>query len=316
MNLRPLLPLVPVLLIGAGLPATADAKARSCAGPAKATTLASSSTARVYRVPVSGRERATGVVYGCLRAGGRTTRLARESDDAIETSHAVTATKLGGRYAVLVIETTDLSCKADCPPDFQTQRDVLRVTDLRTRRSRILSRDLIDPKSVRASATTVRWTTRAGVRGSASLAPPRTCAPRGSTTLAADGAAQVYRAPVKGGGDDGMTTGEVFGCRRSGGKPTLLATEYDDDFVTSGDVTKVVLDGRFALVLFAATDVSCKADCPPDYQSTHTTLSGVDLKRGRQTTLDTGAVDASSLRLDGAAATWTSGGTPKSASLK
>src|SRR5262245_7804636 len=125
------------------------------------------------------------------------------------------------------------------------------------------------------------------------------CAKRGSTTLASSSLARVYRSDVPDGGADGMTLDKVYGCWRSGDRRTLLATEYDDDYVTSGTVDRIVLGGRFVLVLYTATDVSCKADCPTGYEPSSTNLAAFNLKARKRRTLGTGKIDAKSLKITG-----------------
>jgi hypothetical protein len=144
----------------------------------------------------------------------------------------------------------------------------------------------------------------------------KSCSHRGSKTLASNSTSRVYKVDTPDGGDDGMTLDNIFGCWRNGDRRTLLATEYDDDYVTSGRVNQLVLGGRYVLVLFTAEDISCKAACPPDYDPTVTDLTAYDLKRRKHKRLDVGdKIDAKSLKISGTTATWTVDGEPKSASL-
>ena len=148
-------------------------------------------------------------------------------------------------------------------------------------------------------------------------AKAKLCAHRGSKTLASNSTGRVYRVDVADGGADGMTLDNIFGCWGNGDRRTLLATEYDDDYVTSGHVTGLVLGGRYVLVLFTAQDVSCKADCPADFDTSTTSLVAYDLKRRTHKRLDSGdKIDAKSLKITGSTATWTNDGTEKSGSLK
>jgi hypothetical protein len=301
-------------------PAAAEAKAKPapCVHPGSKT-LASSSTARIYRVALKDRDPGTSAVYGCLRSPNRTSRLLTESDDGIETSTLVTAAALSGRYAVYVISDEDLSCKAACPPGFEPLVQTLRVADLKRRTSRVLDRGNIDPKSLKVSGSTVSWT-KDGDAKSAPVAPQgsgttkaaKTCSKRGSTTVASSSIARVYSVAASG---DDDTTDIVYGCLRSTDRRTRLAEEYDDNFVLSGSVDAVKLGGRYVLVLFTATDISCKADCPPGYQPSRTRLSATNLKTRKHSAIGSGNIDPKSLRITGTTATWTVDGTSQSATL-
>jgi hypothetical protein len=282
-------------------PAAAEAKAKPapCVHPGSKT-LASSSTARIYRVALKDRDPGTSAVYGCLRSPNRTSRLLTESDDGIETSTLVTAAALSGRYAVYVISDEDLSCKAACPPGFEPLVQTLRVADLKRRTSRVLDRGNIDPKSLKVSGSTVSWT-KDGDAKSAPVAPQgsgttkaaKTCSKRGSTTVASSSIARVYSVAASG---DDDTTDIVYGCLRSTDRRTRLAE-------------------RYVLVLFTATDISCKADCPPGYQPSRTRLSATNLKTRKHSAIGSGNIDPKSLRITGTTATWTVDGTSQSATL-
>jgi len=73
----------------------------------------------------------------------------------------------------------------------------------------------------------------------------------------------------------------LHGCWRATGRKLRIAAEYDDDYVTSGAYRDVVLAGRFVAFVFEATDVSCKAACPPDYDATRVQVTVRDVKRRR-----------------------------------
>ena len=57
-----------------------------------------------------------------------------------------------------------------------------------------------------------------------------------------------------------------------------MVREYDDGFVESGVFRDVRLAGRFVAVVFDATDISCKAACPPDYEPTQTSVVISDIR--------------------------------------
>jgi len=75
----------------------------------------------------------------------------------------------------------------------------------------------------------------------------------------------------------------LHGCWRANGRKLRAAAEYDDDYVTSGVYRDVLLAGRFVAFVFEATDISCKAACPPDYDATRVqvTLRDVRTRRSR-----------------------------------
>jgi hypothetical protein len=119
---------------------------------------------------------------------------------------------------------------------------------------------------------------------SASAAGAACKPPKGAKVQAANGQARVY---VKGSG--------LFGCLRSSGKTTRVAKNYDDDFVQSGSFDRVRLAGPFVAFSFTAIDVSCKADCPPDYDSSKESVHIYDLRtgKGRSFEVDATAFDIS-----------------------
>ena len=77
----------------------------------------------------------------------------------------------------------------------------------------------------------------------------------------------------------------LTGCLRKTGRKLVVVREYDDGFVESGVFRDVRLAGRFVAVVFDATDISCKAACPPDYEPTQTSvvISNVRTRRDRTT---------------------------------
>ena len=64
----------------------------------------------------------------------------------------------------------------------------------------------------------------------------------------------------------------MYGCRRSNGRRTLLAEASDDEYTTSDAYAHVRLKGGKAAWVETATDVSCKADCPPGYDPSRTSI--------------------------------------------
>jgi hypothetical protein len=98
------------------------------------------------------------------------------------------------------------------------------------------------------------------------------CAVKGSHTVAKS---RLVRAYVK---RDREGNRRLYGCVRKTGRKLLVAAEYDDQYVTSGVYRDVRLEGRFVAVVFEATDVSCKAACPPGYETTQTSVVVRDIR--------------------------------------
>jgi hypothetical protein len=187
------------------------------------------------------------------------------------------------------------------------------------------------------------------IAGPAEAKHSKPCARKGSHTVAATKLVRVYELPNSEGGDT------LVGCLRSNDRRRVLAEGYDDGYVTSGVYDHVRVAGRFVAWQFTATDISCKADCPPGYDPTSVHLSARDLRRkaraavdgelasdggrlvltaggaiawsetdsieafdgkGRRT-LDSGDIPPRSLKLrDGNLAEWTKAGAEQSARLK
>jgi hypothetical protein len=174
------------------------------------------------------------------------------------------------------------------------------------------------------------------------------CAAKRSHTVAKNRLVRVYSVSRNG-------NRRLRGCLRATGRRVLVVREYDDGYVESGTYRDVRLAGRFVAVVFDATDVSCKAACPPDYEATQTSVVITDVRSRRDRTtrtheaagslrlstagvaawlapiaggfevhaydgsgepvLDSGAIDPASLRLAGLHLTWANAGVARSAEL-
>jgi hypothetical protein len=115
------------------------------------------------------------------------------------------------------------------------------------------------------------------------------CAAKRSHTVAKNRLVRVYSVSRNG-------NRRLKACLRASGRKILVVREYDDGYVESGAYRDVRLAGRFVGVVFDATDVSCKADCPPDYEATQTSVVISDVRSRRDRTTRTHA-QAGSLRL-------------------
>lgn len=71
----------------------------------------------------------------------------------------------------------------------------------------------------------------------------------------------------------------LYGCLRSVGRPVAFADAFDDDYALTSMWGDVRLAGRFAAWSQVDTDISCKADCPPDYEPTRHRIGIADLRR-------------------------------------
>jgi len=107
------------------------------------------------------------------------------------------------------------------------------------------------------------------------------CKVKGSETVASTSLVRLYTRPDREGGV------ELRGCWRATGRKLLLAYEYDDGYVTSISYRDLRLNGRFVAFVSEATDVSCKAMCPPDYNPTRTSMEVTDLRSRRSRAVST-----------------------------
>jgi hypothetical protein len=72
--------------------------------------------------------------------------------------------------------------------------------------------------------------------------------------------------------------------------------------VVAGSFTQVRLNGRFVAWQFDASDLSCKADCPPDYNPLRQTINIADLRtRKRKSTAGAARPDTLSVTRGGTA---------------
>jgi hypothetical protein len=131
------------------------------------------------------------------------------------------------------------------------------------------------------------------------------CTPKGARTIHRTSEARVYtlKGPSERSGDETVQR-RLYGCLFSTGRPVLLTESYDDDFVASGEFSQVRVNGRFVAWQFDASDVSCKADCPPDYNPLTQTIHIADLK-SRKKKSTTGAAKPDTLSVTrGGTAIW------------
>lgn len=129
------------------------------------------------------------------------------------------------------------------------------------------------------------------------------CTVKGAHTVKAN---RLVRAYVK---RDREGNQRLFGCWRVIGRKVLVAAAYDDGYVLSGTYREPRLAGRFMAVVTEATDLSCKAACPPDYEPTKTFVKVRDIRsrrvrvvqsRAMKRTLDLSTAGAASWLVSGA----------------
>jgi hypothetical protein len=109
-----------------------------------------------------------------------------------------------------------------------------------------------------------------------------TCNVKGSKTVVQNSQARVYTLRSH----KEFFGNVLYGCLRSTARKVRLVANYDDDYVTSQRFSKVGLNGRFVVLHFVSTDVSCKADCPPGYQATSYEVIVMNLRTRKLTRYD------------------------------
>jgi hypothetical protein len=96
-------------------------------------TVAKNRYARVFTRPSRGGDEVERL-YGCLYSVNRRVWLDTSSDDEYVTSEEFSDVVLDGRIVSWKHTSTDISCKADCPPGYDGTTETMRRADLRTRK--------------------------------------------------------------------------------------------------------------------------------------------------------------------------------------
>lgn len=109
----------------------------------------------------------------------------------------------------------------------------------------------------------------------AAARPADRCDAAGGRTVSANREARVYAVE----NEDEHTL--LYGCTRPGGRPRLLADAFDDDYVSSSSFAQVRLRGHMVAFALTTYDISCKGNCPSDYQAERDLIEVVDLRRAR-----------------------------------
>lgn len=100
-------------------------------------------------------------LYGCLWANGRELLLDASSDDFYGSDHYGEPI-LGGRYVAWVYTTEDISCKADCPPNYDATTEYVNVYDLKKARGKVTTADPAFDSLRLNSSGDAAWLTLAG----------------------------------------------------------------------------------------------------------------------------------------------------------
>lgn len=131
------------------------------------------------------------------------------------------------------------------------------------------------------------------------------CKARGET-IAKNDSGRVYETET----GDGATI--LWGCLWSRNDPVRVEVAAGDEFTRFESYDDVLLRGRYVAWVFTNEDISCKADCPTDYDPTLEYVNVFDLKRraGEATTSDP-VFDSLRLNTAGTTAWLTSEGSSK-----
>lgn len=130
-TLKTVLVLTPLVLLGVISPGPAAAAASKCKVTGSKT-VRQNPNWRLYE-KTSGEET---TLYTCNRSTGRKTAMAVASDDGLTNSQAYADVRLNGNFAGWTYTVIDNSCKANCPPDYDSTTVTVSVYNLATRKIR------------------------------------------------------------------------------------------------------------------------------------------------------------------------------------
>jgi hypothetical protein len=141
-----------------GLAATsADATHSRGKCKARGDTIAKNDVGRVYE-----REQEAEVMWGCSWSRNRPFELEVATSDDITTFESYDNVMLRGRYVAWTFSHEDVSCKADCPPNYDATTEYVRTGDLRTEDTDSVASDLY-PGTLRLNTSgSLAWLTLAG----------------------------------------------------------------------------------------------------------------------------------------------------------
>ena len=118
----------------------------------------------------------------------------------------------------------------------------------------------------------------------------RSCPRADTKTVARNGAVRLF---VR----EGDANRTLHACLRKSRRTLKLVKNSDDDLYESAEYSNVRLAGYFVAWSYQRTDVSCKADCPPNYNATFESVQRFDLRTEGEKDVSAG-VHGSALRLN------------------
>jgi len=153
----------PLALAVAGLAVAAGPAmaAPPCARP-DTITLQKNRHVRVFETRAGAARDYERVLRACNRHTGHTVRLARAFDDGYVTSATYGRVRLAGRFVAWSSSYTDVSCKAACPPGYESTTFAAHVRDIRLTKSRHAALDSRATALVLTRLGAIAWTTGSG----------------------------------------------------------------------------------------------------------------------------------------------------------
>ena len=106
----------------------------------------------------------------------------------------------------------------------------------------------------------------------------RACTRANATTIADNALARLYTRRSS----QQYYSEVLYGCLKKTDRSRRIASNYDDDYVSSSGYGLERLTGAFVSYYYESYDVSCKAACPPDHETTKRSLRLVDLRSGSE----------------------------------
>lgn len=134
---RTLVTMVALALLAAAAAPAAEAQAATAKPTCKrahSRTVAGNGLVRVFTRPGSDGSNDGTDLLACWKRSGRVRGLAFAFDDNYVTSARFDLVRARGRFVAFYAESTDISCKAACPPDYEPTRRRLNVLDVRSGR--------------------------------------------------------------------------------------------------------------------------------------------------------------------------------------
>jgi len=138
--------------------------------------------------------------------------------------------------------------------------------------------DLSRPTGLMVAAVTLALALGGAFADSAPAArTAKSCAPRHAKVAQQDREVQVYTVKADYSGTSGRAT---MACLRGGHRRVRVGDSFDDGYVTSATLSRLVLIGHRVGSVQSTTDQSCKAACPPGYEATRVRVQVTDVRSG------------------------------------